>query len=62
MSVTIIKQLEDYRQGKGLTYAQLAQEMDIPETYLYRWRKKQCVKGIYAKFVTLFLQQQEVTV
>ena len=62
MIESLIQQLEDYRHAHGLTYAQLAVRLEIPETYLYRWKKKNSINGIYAKLIRLFLKQVEVTV
>jgi len=62
MEETLVERLEDYRNHCGLTYAQLAQQLEIPENYLYRWRRKNDISGIYAKYIKLFLEQQRVTV
>ena len=62
MEEDLVQRLEDYRTQNNLTYTQLAQQLEVPENYLYRWRRKNSINGIYAKFVTLFLEQREVTI
>jgi len=62
MCEILVQQLEDYRSDAGLTNVQLAQQLEIPETYLYRWRKRNNINGIYEKYVRLFLEQQEMAV
>lgn len=57
MSQDLIEQLEEFRLQNSLTYAQLAHQLEIPETYLYRWRKKKGVSGIYARFIKMFLER-----
>ncbi len=52
-----MKRLEAHKEDRGLTYRQLAQKLDVPEVYLYRWKEKG-VKGVYAKIVTEFLDKQ----
>lgn len=54
----LIKKLEAYKEANGLTYRQLAEKLDVPELYLYRWKEKG-VKGVYAKVVTDFLKNKE---
>jgi hypothetical protein len=55
----LIRKLEAYKEDRGLTYRQLAQKLDIPEVYLYRWKEKG-VKGIYAKVVGDFLEKGSI--
>lgn len=55
MSAELVKHLERYKKQKGLTYAQLAGELKIPENYLYRWRKKRRIQGIYFRVISSFL-------
>jgi transcriptional regulator with XRE-family HTH domain len=62
MTSDLIERLEGYRQAHNLTYAQLAAQLEIPETYFYRWRKKKCINGIYAKYISNVLDQRELAV
>ena len=62
MCEILVQQLEEYRKEAGLTNAQLAQQLEIPENYIYRWRKRSNINGIYEKYVRLFLEQQEMAV
>ena len=47
--VVEFKELEIFRSKENLTYAELAGKIGVPENYIYRWRKKGEIKGIYAK-------------
>lgn len=57
MSEDLIKKLERFRLRRRLTNAQLAHQLEVPETYLYRWRRKKGVNGIYAKILRMFLEK-----
>jgi len=56
MSAELVKRLEGYRRQHDLTYNQLAQRLGVPETYLYRWKNKKRIIGIYKKIVEEFLK------
>jgi len=62
MADCLIEELENYRKERGLTYARLAQRLEVPETYLYRWRRKKNINGIYAKFIRVFLANEKTAV
>jgi transcriptional regulator with XRE-family HTH domain len=49
------KKLEQYRSKKGMTYAELANELSVPENYIYRWRQKKEIKGAYARLIKMQL-------
>jgi hypothetical protein len=51
----LIKKLEQYKTGHQLTYAQLANRLQIPENYIFRWRKKGRITGIYKRIIEKFL-------
>jgi len=55
MKDELIRQLEAYRSKNQLTYSQLAIRLEIPENYLYRWRKAGRIRGIYARLIKAFL-------
>ena len=55
MSKDLLNKLEDYRTKNSLTYLQLSQRLQIPENYIYRWRKKGEVKGVYKRIIEEFL-------
>ena len=47
----VLKQLEDYKIKRNLTWQKIARQLNIPENYIYRWRKKGKVTGAYKKIV-----------
>lgn len=55
MNDELIRQLESYRSKYQLTYSQLAIKLEIPENYIYRWRKAGRIRGIYARLIKAFL-------
>jgi len=53
--VVEFKKLEQYRKKKDMTYAELANELNVPENYIYRWRQKKEIKGAYARIIKIQL-------
>ena len=60
MTEALIKKLESYKLKHDLTYSQLAKRLDVPDVYIHRWRKKNEIKGIYAKVVEEFLRNDRL--
>jgi len=58
MSKELLSRLERYRINKELTKFELCNKLKIPETYIYRWTKKEQVGGIYKRLIEEFLENE----
>lgn len=56
--VVNFNELEKYRAKHNLTYSEVASKIGVPENYIYRWRKKGEIKGIYGKILTEMLEKK----
>ncbi len=56
MTKELLNKLEDYKEKHKLTYYELSQYLKIPENYIYRWRKKGEIKGVYKRIIEEFLK------
>jgi hypothetical protein len=54
----LYNRLIEFKDRKGYTNARIARDLNIPELYLYRWKKKG-IKGIYAIYVNDYLAEKE---
>ncbi len=57
MTKELLDKLEDYRAKNNMTYLELSQCLKIPENYIYRWRKKGEIKGIYKRVIEEFVKE-----
>lgn len=54
----LLAKLENYKVRYNLTWYQLTRQLQIPENYIYRWRKKGRITGAYKRIVDQFLREK----
>lgn len=57
MTKELLKRLEQYKEQEDLPWYMVAERLQIPENYIYRWRKKGQITGVYKRIVEEFLEK-----
>jgi len=54
----LLVKLENYKIRYNLTWYQVTRQLQIPENYIYRWRKKDKITGAYKRIIDQFLREK----
>ena len=56
MSKELLSRIEKFKNKEKKTWFDVAKALDVPENYIYRWRKTN-IKGTMEKYVNIKLKQ-----
>ena len=54
----LMNRLIAYKEAKGITFEKLARELDIPETYIYRWKNDRPISRANRRLIEDFLNSK----
>jgi len=56
----LMKKLIKYKESCNITFDRLARELDIPETYIYRWKNDRPISRANKKLIEKFLSNRKL--